>query len=80
MVIKYNDQLVFVVPLCILPLILKTFFDARLGLFVHVLTILILGFVVPNSFEFWEGNQNRLNKRTKYYLEKDNWIVKTLSP
>lgn len=52
MVIKYNDQLVFVVPLCILPLILKTFFDARLGLFVHVLTILILGFVVPNSFEY----------------------------
>lgn len=52
MVIKYNDQLVFVVPLCILPLILKTFFDARLGLFVHVLTVLILGFVVPNSFEY----------------------------
>ncbi|APA63268.1 HD family phosphohydrolase [Maribacter sp. 1_2014MBL_MicDiv] len=52
MVIKYNEQLVFVVPLCILPLILKTFFDARLGLFVHVLTILILGFVVPNSFEY----------------------------
>ncbi len=40
------------VPLCILPLILKTFFDARLGLYVHVLTVLILGFVVPNSFEY----------------------------
>ncbi len=52
MVVKYNDGLVFVVPLCILPLILKTFFDARLGLFVHVLTVLILGFVVPNSFEY----------------------------
>lgn len=52
MVVKYNDSLVFVVPLCILPLILKTFFDARLGLFAHVLTVLILGFVVPNSFEY----------------------------
>ncbi len=52
LVIKYNETLVFVVPLCILPLILKTFFDARLGLFVHVLTVLILGFVVPNSFEY----------------------------
>ncbi len=52
MVVKYNPVYVFVVPLCILPLILKTFFDARLGLFVHVLTVLILGFVVPNSFEF----------------------------
>jgi putative nucleotidyltransferase with HDIG domain len=52
LVVKYNAALVYVVPLCILPLILKTFFDARLGLFVHVLTVLILGFVVPNSFEY----------------------------
>ncbi len=52
LVVKYNDVYVFVVPLCILPLILKTFFDARLGLYVHVLTVLILGFVVPNSFEY----------------------------
>lgn len=52
MVVKYNVNYVFVVPLCILPLILKTFFDARLGLFVHVVTVLILGFVVPNSFEY----------------------------
>lgn len=52
MVVKNNEGYVYVVPLCILPLILKNFFDARLGLFVHVLTILILGFVVPNSFEY----------------------------
>ncbi|NKI28323.1 HDIG domain-containing protein [Arenibacter sp. 6A1] len=52
LVVKYDDAYVFVVPLCILPLILKTFFDARLGLYVHVLTVLILGFVVPNSFEY----------------------------
>ncbi|MGB6150507.1 MAG: HDIG domain-containing metalloprotein [Pricia sp.] len=52
LVVKYDENYVFVVPLCILPLLLKTFFDARLGLLVHVLTILILGFVVPNSFEY----------------------------
>ncbi|MCK5440949.1 MAG: HDIG domain-containing protein [Maribacter sp.] len=52
LMVKYNEGYIFVVPLCILPLILKTFFDARLGLFVHVLTVLILGFVVPNSFEY----------------------------
>jgi hypothetical protein len=33
-------------------LVLKAFFDARLGLFTHVLTVLLLGFIVPNSFEF----------------------------
>jgi hypothetical protein len=50
--VKNYESYVYVVPLCILPLILKNFFDARLGLFVHVLTVLILGFVVPNSFEY----------------------------
>jgi len=50
--INYDSSYIFVVPLAILPLILKAFFDARVGFFVHVLTILLLGFVVPNSFEF----------------------------
>ncbi|PHR71015.1 MAG: phosphohydrolase [Lutibacter sp.] len=51
-VVKYDAKYVYAVPLCILPIILKAFFDARLGLFTHVLTVLLLGFVVPNSFEF----------------------------
>lgn len=51
-IVKYNVQYVYAVPLCILPIVLKAFFDARLGLFVHVLTVLLLGFIVPNSFEF----------------------------
>ncbi|MGS2727017.1 HD family phosphohydrolase [Psychroserpens sp. BH13MA-6] len=52
LVINYNSQYVYVVPLCILPLVLKAFFDARLGLFAHVLTVLLLGFIVPNSYEY----------------------------
>ena len=52
LVVKYDATYVYIIPLCILPIILKSFFDARLGLFVHVLTILLLGFIVPNSFEF----------------------------
>ncbi len=52
LMVKNQENYVYVIPLCILPLILKNFFDARLGLFVHVLTVLILGFVVPNSFEY----------------------------
>ncbi len=51
-VVKLDAAYVYVVPLCILPLVLKAFFDPRLGLFVHVLTLLLLGFVVPNSFEY----------------------------
>ena len=52
LVIKNFEDYLYAVPLCILPLILKNFFDARLGLFVHVLTVLVLGFVVANSFEY----------------------------
>ncbi len=51
-VVKVHSDYVYVVPICILPLILKAFFDPRVGLFVHVLTILLLGFIVPNSFEY----------------------------
>jgi len=52
LVIKYNSDYLYVVPLSVLPIVLKAFFDARLGLFTHVLTVLLLGYVVPNSFEF----------------------------
>lgn len=51
-VIKYNSDYLYIVPLSILPIIIKAFFDARLGLFTHVLTVLLLGYIVPNSFEF----------------------------
>ncbi len=51
-IVNYNSSYTYSVPLCILPLILKAFFDARLGLFVHVITVLLLGFVVPNNYEY----------------------------
>ena len=51
-VIKYNAIYVYLVPICIIPLILKAFFDARLGLFAHVITVLLLGFIVPNNYEY----------------------------
>jgi len=51
-ILKYQPSYLYIVPLCILPLILKAFFDARLGLFAHVITVLLLGFIVPNSYEY----------------------------
>lgn len=52
LVLQFNTLYLFAVPICILPLIIKAFFDARLGLFAHVLTVLLIGFIVPNSFEY----------------------------
>lgn len=52
LVINYNSQYIYVVPICILPLVFKAFFDSRLGLFAHVITVLLLGSIVPNSYEY----------------------------
>jgi hypothetical protein len=51
-ILNFDSSFLYIVPICILPLILKAFFDARVGLFAHVLTVLLLGFIVPNSFEY----------------------------
>jgi len=42
----------YVMPMVILPIIMRTFFDARIAVFVHLITILLIGFWAPNSFEF----------------------------
>ena len=43
---------IYCIPFCILPIVLKAFFDNRVALFVHLITILIIGFIMPNGFEF----------------------------
>ena len=52
MVVKYASEYIYAIPLCILPLVIKAFFDSRLGLFTHVILVLILGFIVPDSHEY----------------------------
>jgi putative nucleotidyltransferase with HDIG domain len=50
--IKSNTLNLYVIPFVILPIIVKTFYDARIALFVHLVTILLIGFWAPNGFEF----------------------------
>ena len=35
-----------------MPLLFKAFFDSRIAFFIHSVTVMLLGFVVPNSYEF----------------------------
>ena len=51
-VVNINSSYVFVIPICILPLLLKAFFDSRIAFFIHSVTVMLLGFIVPNSYEF----------------------------
>ena len=52
LVIKYDVSLIYLVPICLIPIVIRAFFDTRLALYVHIITIIIIGFLVPNSFEF----------------------------
>ena len=49
---KYWPAAIYIVPFSMLPIIIKTFYDSRVALFVHIITILLVGFWAPNSFEF----------------------------
>lgn len=50
--IKYNVDMIYLVPMCLVPIIIRIFFDTRTALLVHLVTLIITGFLVPNSFEF----------------------------
>lgn len=42
----------YIIPITILPIILRTFFDSRLAFYTHVITVLIISFHASNSFQF----------------------------
>ncbi len=50
--IRTNSQLLYLLPFCLVPIIIRVFFDTRLAYFVHVVTLILSGFMVPNAFEF----------------------------
>lgn len=48
----FGEAYIFLVPLCIAPILIRVFFDTRLALYVFLITIILIGFLVPNSFQF----------------------------
>ncbi len=52
--ISVNSQAfnIYILPFCILPIIIRSFYDTRVALFVHIGATLICSFMVSNSFEF----------------------------
>lgn len=45
-------SVLYAIPLCIVPIILRTFFGARLALHVHLALVLLVSFIVPLGIEF----------------------------
>ncbi len=50
--VKYDIINIYIIPFALLPIVIKVFFDERIALFVHIVTVFIIGFILPNSFEF----------------------------
>lgn len=51
-VVRLNLNLLYLIPVCIVPVVIRAFFDNRLALYVHINTIILIGFLIPRSFEF----------------------------
>lgn len=51
-VVAMPNVSIYLIPFGIIPIIIRTFYDSRLALFILLVTIMICGFLVPNSFEF----------------------------
>ncbi|MDY6801766.1 MAG: HDIG domain-containing protein [Bacteroidota bacterium] len=52
LVSRFTTQVLYIIPFALVPIIIKTFYDSRLALFIHIITVLIVGFFAPNGFEF----------------------------
>jgi len=52
LIIRYNIDYLYLVPVCMVPVIIRAFFDNRLALYIHIITIILIGFLIPRSFEF----------------------------
>ena len=47
-----DDHLLFLIPFAIVPVVIRTFYDARLAVFTMLTTLILSGFLVPEPFEF----------------------------
>jgi putative nucleotidyltransferase with HDIG domain len=51
-VMHFNVGNIYLIPFAALPIIIHAFYDSRLAFFIHIVTIMLIGFLAPNSFEF----------------------------
>ena len=50
--ISFTSLNYYMVPFALLPIIIRVFFDSRTALFAHIITVLIISFMVDNAFQF----------------------------
>jgi cyclic-di-AMP phosphodiesterase PgpH len=50
--LRMNEISFYILPFTIIPIIVRTFYDSRLALFIHSINLILVGFIAPNGFEF----------------------------
>ncbi len=50
--LKMHLPSLYIIPYCIVPIIIRVIFDTRLALYIHLLVVILAGFFVPNGYEF----------------------------
>ena len=77
-VIRNNLMDIWLLPFLLLAIIIKTFFDTRTGMFLHIVTCVAVSFLMPNSFEYFTMqfipgyfllmSYEKLNRRSQAFL------------
>ena len=52
-IIKHVPDMIYLMPVTILSMLLVTFFDARMAIFIQTLALLIISLAVPNSYQYF---------------------------
>jgi hypothetical protein len=53
LVLQYPEMnLILLVPFAVIPVVIRTFYDARLALFILLITLMLTGFMVADPFRF----------------------------
>lgn len=82
---KFFPDYMYIIPFCLQPIVIRSFFDYGVAIIAFLVTILIASFIVPNSFEFFYiqitagiitilTNQ-KLHKRVNLYIAVAKIII-----
>lgn len=52
LVLRFSTLSIYIIPFITVPIIIHAFYDSRTAFFIHVVTIMLGGFLAPNGFEF----------------------------
>ena len=52
LVLTHTNWSIYIVPFALQPIIIRIFFDSRTALFTHIITVLLVSFIVPFPLEF----------------------------